>query len=34
MIHQSISKCDEDLKTILYQNIVLVGGSTLLPGLP
>ena len=33
MAHKSIEKCDNDLKNSnLYGNIVLAGGSTLLPG--
>jgi len=30
----SIEKCDRDLKTNLYNNIVLSGGSTMLSGFP
>jgi actin beta/gamma 1 len=29
---QAIEKCDNDLKINLYNNIVLAGGTTLLPG--
>ena len=29
----SIEKCDPDLKINLYNNIVLAGGSTVMPGL-
>jgi len=32
MAFQSIEKCDSDLKINLYNNIVLAGGSTLMPG--
>lgn len=32
MAYQSIEKCDSDLKINLYNNIVLAGGSTLMPG--
>jgi len=32
MAHQSIEKCDSDLRINLYNNIVLAGGSTLMPG--
>mmetsp|Transcript_17582 Transcript_17582/g.16811 ORF Transcript_17582/g.16811 Transcript_17582/m.16811 type:complete len:123 (-) Transcript_17582:53-421(-) len=30
--YKSIEKCDSDLKINLYNNIVLAGGTTLLPG--
>lgn len=30
--YNAIEKCDADLKINLYNNIVLAGGSTLLPG--
>lgn len=30
--YKSIEKCDADLKINLYNNIVLAGGTTLLPG--
>ena len=30
--YRAIEKCDADLKINLYNNIVLAGGSTLLPG--
>lgn len=33
MITQSIDQCDADLRRLLYENIVLSGGSTLLGGL-
>eukprot|EP00756_Hemistasia_phaeocysticola_P052174 Hpha_TRINITY_DN27380_c0_g1::TRINITY_DN27380_c0_g1_i1::g.551::m.551 len=33
LIHQGINKCDKDLRNDMYQNIVLSGGSSLLPGL-
>jgi actin-related protein len=32
MAFESIEKCDSDLKINLYNNIVLAGGSTLMPG--
>lgn len=32
--YESIRKCDLDIRRELYQNIVLAGGSTKLPGLP
>ena len=32
MAYESIEKCDSDLKINLYNNIVLAGGSTLMPG--
>ena len=32
MAFRSIEKCDNDLKINLYNNIVLAGGSTLMPG--
>jgi len=33
MAYQSIEKCDNDLKnSCLYSNIILAGGSTLMPG--
>jgi actin-related protein len=32
MAFKSIEKCDSDLKMNLYDNIVLAGGSTMLPG--
>lgn len=32
-VHQSITRCDPDIRNDLYQNIVLSGGSTLFPGL-
>merc|ERR1712147_254480 len=32
MAFKSIEKCDSDLKINLYNNIVLAGGSTLMPG--
>jgi actin len=34
MMHQSINKCDIDLRRDLYSNIVLSGGTTMLPNLP
>ena len=34
MIHQSILKCDVEIRNDLYKNIVLSGGSTMFPGLP
>lgn len=33
LIHQSISKCGEDHQAILYENIILAGGSTMFPGI-
>jgi actin beta/gamma 1 len=32
MAYRSIEMCDSDLKINLYNNIVLAGGSTLMPG--
>jgi len=32
MAFTSIEKCDSDLKINLYNNIVLAGGSTVMPG--
>ena len=32
MAAKSIDKCDSDLKINLYNNIVLAGGSTIMPG--
>ena len=32
MAFDSIDKCDADLKINLYNNIVLAGGSTMMPG--
>ena len=32
VIHNSISKCDIDLRRELYSNIIVTGGNTLLPG--
>ena len=32
MAYTSIEKCDSDLKINLYNNIVLAGGSTVMPG--
>lgn len=32
MAYKSIEMCDSDLKINLYNNIVLAGGSTLMPG--
>ena len=32
--YNSIEKCDPDLKINLYNNIVLAGGSSLLPNFP
>ena len=34
LTHRSISKSDIDLRKDLYKNIVLSGGTTMLPGLP
>lgn len=32
MAYESIEKCDSDLRINLYNNIVLAGGTTLMPG--
>ena len=32
LCYKSIEKCDADLKINLYNNIVLAGGSTVMPG--
>jgi actin-related protein len=32
MTATSIDKCDSDLKLKLYENIVLAGGTTVMPG--
>ena len=32
MAYKSIEMCDSDLRINLYNNIVLAGGSTLMPG--
>lgn len=32
MLYRSIMKCDHDIRSELYTNIVLAGGSTMLPG--
>lgn len=34
MAYQSIMKCDMDVRKDLYSNIVLSGGTTMLPGTP
>jgi actin, other eukaryote len=34
MVHQSINKCDIDVRRDLYANIVLSGGTTMYQGLP
>jgi actin, other eukaryote len=34
MLHQTVQKCDIDLRRDLYSNIVLSGGTTMLPNLP
>ena len=34
MTHQSITDCDIDVRTDLYSNIILSGGTTLYEGLP
>lgn len=34
MVYQSIMKCDLDVRKDLYSNIVLSGGTTMLPGTP
>jgi actin-related protein len=33
MIHSAIEKCDVDIRTDLYKNVVLSGGSTMFPGI-
>ncbi|KAL3875058.1 hypothetical protein ACJMK2_037996 [Sinanodonta woodiana] len=33
LVHNSVMKCDIDVRRDLYQNIVLSGGSTMFPGL-
>ena len=33
MCHSSIQKCDSDIRNRLYSNIIVSGGSSLLPGL-
>jgi len=33
LVHESIQRCDADIRTELYGNIVLVGGSTMFEGL-
>lgn len=33
-VYESIMKCDMDIRSDLYQNIVLSGGTTMIPGLP
>lgn len=32
-VYQSVMKCDQDIRKELYDNILLIGGTTLLPGL-
>ena len=32
LVHPSISRCDFELRQVLFENIVLAGGSTLFPG--
>ena len=32
-LYNSIMKCDVDIRTMLYSNIILGGGNTLFPGL-
>ena len=32
VIHNSIMKCEEDIRATMYENIVLSGGTTLFPG--
>ena len=34
MVYQSIMKCDLDVRKDLYTNVVLSGGTTMLPGTP
>ena len=31
LVHESIMKCDVDIRQIMYKNIVLSGGSTMFP---
>ncbi|KAJ5075711.1 actin-10-related [Anaeramoeba ignava] len=33
MIYDSIMKCSDEMKTDLYQNIILSGGSSMIPGI-
>lgn len=33
MVHKSISMCDKDLASELYGNVVLAGGTSMIPGL-
>ncbi|KDQ14220.1 hypothetical protein BOTBODRAFT_132722 [Botryobasidium botryosum FD-172 SS1] len=33
VIHDSINKCGEDIRSEMYGNIILAGGSTLFPGM-
>jgi actin-related protein len=34
MSYQSILKCDVDIRNELYSNIVMIGGTTMYPGIP
>eukprot|EP00735_Rhodelphis_limneticus_P007474 TRINITY_DN20022_c0_g1::TRINITY_DN20022_c0_g1_i1::g.1329::m.1329 TRINITY_DN20022_c0_g1::TRINITY_DN20022_c0_g1_i1::g.1329 ORF type:complete len:450 (-),score=97.40,sp/Q84M92/ARP4_ARATH/41.19/3e-122,Actin/PF00022.14/9.7e-122,MreB_Mbl/PF06723.8/0.0066,MreB_Mbl/PF06723.8/0.012 TRINITY_DN20022_c0_g1_i1:83-1432(-) len=34
LIHESVTKCDPDVRRELYSGVVLTGGNALLPGLP
>ncbi|XP_072170668.1 actin, cytoplasmic-like [Diadema setosum] len=34
LVHDSIMKCDVDLRKLLYGNITVVGGSSMFPGFP
>lgn len=33
LITEAVQKCDEDLRKMLYDNIVLAGGNTMFPGI-
>ena len=32
LVYKSIMKCDIDVRSLAYNNIILVGGSTMFPG--
>ena len=32
MVHSAIQSCDPDIRTLMYQNLVLAGGNTLFGG--
>lgn len=34
LVHQSVTNSDMNVRRLLYSNIVLSGGNTLIPGLP